>query len=182
MNYNILSKVIIFTVGAAIGSAVTWKIVKDRYEQIANEEIESVKEMYGRSDKTDDISTEDELSEEDKKTYNEEVSRLNYSAFSGSEEKGDKEVSKPYVIKPDEFGNEYEYDAVSLNYYADGILTDDFDNIIEDVDGTVGEESLNHFGEYEEDSVFVRNDKYKTDYEILRDNRNFSDVYKSDDD
>ena len=47
MSKSILSKVFIFAVGAAIGSAVTWKLVKTKYEKIANEEIESVKEIYG---------------------------------------------------------------------------------------------------------------------------------------
>ena len=32
------------------------------------------------------------------------------------------------------------------------------------------------FGEYEDDAVFVRNDAHKTDYEILYDPRNYSDV------
>ena len=47
------------------------------------------------------------------------------------------------------------------------MLTDTYDNVIEDVEGTVGKKSLKHFGEYEEDSVFVRNDDLETDYEIL---------------
>lgn len=33
-----------------------------------------------------------------------------------------------------------------------------------------------HFGEYEEDAVFVRNDAKKCDYEILKDLRRFCDV------
>ena len=31
----------------------------------------------------------------------------------------------------------------------------------------VGEDSLEHFGEYEEDAVYVLNDLIKTDFEIL---------------
>lgn len=86
---------------------------------------------------------------------------------------------KPYVIAPEEFGEMDDYETVSLTYYSDGVLTDDFDNEIEDVEGMVGEDSLDHFGEYEDDSVFVRNDRYKTDYEILLDLRKYSDVKKS---
>lgn len=37
---------IMFAVGAVIGSAVTYKVVKTKYEQIAQEEIDSVKEEY----------------------------------------------------------------------------------------------------------------------------------------
>jgi hypothetical protein len=40
----------------------------------------------------------------------------------------------------------------------------------------VGEESLEHFGEYEEDTVFVRNDHLMTGYEIQRDYRTYAEV------
>lgn len=33
---------------------------------------------------------------------------------------------------------------------------------------------LNHFGEYEKDSVFVRSDPKRCDYEILRDLRSYA--------
>ena len=39
---------ILFTAGAIIGSLVTWKVVKTKYEDIAQEEIDSVKEEYTR--------------------------------------------------------------------------------------------------------------------------------------
>ena len=39
-------KLLIFGVGAAIGSVVTWKLVKTKYKRIADEEIESVKKIY----------------------------------------------------------------------------------------------------------------------------------------
>ena len=48
MNRDMLIKAFIFTAGAAIGSVVTWKVIKTKYEQISNEEIESVREEYQR--------------------------------------------------------------------------------------------------------------------------------------
>ena len=38
--------VLMFAVGAAIGSAVTWKVVKAKYEKIVQEEIDSIKEAF----------------------------------------------------------------------------------------------------------------------------------------
>ena len=104
-----------------------------------------------------------------------------YTNYSDSENKEtvhkeDDSVQKPYVISPDEFGEFAGYDTVSLTYYADRVLADDNDDVIEEVDDVVGTESLSHFGEYEDDSVFVRNDRLKCDYEILLDQRKFSDV------
>ena len=41
----------------------------------------------------------------------------------------------------------------------------------------VGLESLDHFGEYEEDTVYVRDDSKKVDYEILRNTEEYYDLY-----
>ena len=48
-------------------------------------------------------------------------------------------------------------------------------DIVDDIEETVGIDSLTHFGEYEDDSVFVRNDERKCDYEILLDDRDYED-------
>lgn len=88
------------------------------------------------------------------------------------------EDERPYVISPDEFGEKDGYENVTLTYYADGVLTDYFDNVISNVDEVVGFDSLDHFGEYEDDVVFVRNEKMETDYEILRDLRDFNESDK----
>ncbi len=81
------------------------------------------------------------------------------------------------VIAPEEFGDYPEFKLISLSYYADGVLADDKGNKI-DIEATVSEEALNTFGEYEDDSVHVRNTKLQTDYEILLDPRCFSEVHK----
>lgn len=86
--------------------------------------------------------------------------------------------NKPYVISPDEFGEFEDYDTISLTYYADQVLVDDGGDKIEDVDDVVGMESLTRFGEYEDDSVFVRNDRLRCDYEILMDERTYSEAQK----
>ena len=85
-------------------------------------------------------------------------------------------AEEPYTISPDDFGEEDGYDTETLTYYADGILADDQDNLIDSVDKMVGLESLDKFGEYEDDVVYVRNEQYKCDYEILIDLRRWEDV------
>lgn len=40
-------------------------------------------------------------------------------------------------------------------------------------------DGLEHFGEYEEDSVFMRNDAKRCDYEILRDLRTFAEFKRT---
>ena len=85
-------------------------------------------------------------------------------------------IQNPYVIAPEELGENEEYDIETLIYYADEKLTDDDNRLVEDVENLVGVASLSRFGEYENDSVCVRNDRLKTDYEILLDVRRYSDV------
>lgn len=178
MNKSTLSKVVIFAVGAAIGSAVTWKLTKTRYEQITNEAIESVKEVFGRGKHTESQPVDDMCADEDKAEFTDILQNQSYTNYT-KQEKGNAEImdaKKPYVVSPEEFGECDGYETISLTYYADGILTDEDDEVIEDVDNIVGVDSLNHFGEYEDDSVFVRNDILKIDYEILLDSREYSEV------
>lgn len=166
-----LKNTIIFAVGAAVGSAVTWKLLKTKYEQIANEEIASVKETYAKKsleeiEKKSDDDYEEIIDEDEIKNLAEIISQNGYNEEESIKEGLKNMVKGPYVISPDEY-DENDYETETLYYYPDGVLTDTYDNIIVDIEETVGKESLTRFGEYEEDSVFVRNDDLETDYEIL---------------
>ena len=179
-----IGKLLIFAVGAAVGSIATWKFIKTKYERIADEAIEDVKRVYSKrkSNASELLNQATELLSEVKKENAKPEGRAdltNYSKLTtkyNNEKEDDTMKYRPHTIPPEEFGETCDYDTISLTYYADGVLTDECDEIIEDVDDLIGEDSLNQFGVYEEDSVFVRNDELKTDYEILRDERNYSDV------
>ncbi|RKJ92318.1 hypothetical protein D7Y41_15445 [Anaerotruncus sp. 1XD22-93] len=184
---------VMFVLGAAVGSIVTWQYTRKKYEQIAQEEIDSVKEIFSRRELAADVeivTPEPQTAKvgkpEEKPDITEYAARLeregytNYSNVSAGEKKEEQEAMemKPYVISPEEFGEFEDYERISLSYYADQILADEDDEKVEDVDNVVGLESLTHFGEFEDDSVFVRNDRLKCDYEILLDQRTYSDVIK----
>lgn len=182
-----------FVLGATIGSVATWRIAKKKYEQISQMEIDSVKEIFSRRESNADveiISTEPRTAKVDKpeekpniKEYAAMMEREGYTNYSnatverGKEEKETMEI-KPFVISPEEFGEFEDYERISLSYYSDQILADEENEKVEDADNVVGLESLTHFGEFEDDSVFVRNDRLKCDYEILLDQRTYSDVIK----
>lgn len=181
-NKNIINT-FIFLAGAAVGSILAWQVTKKKYEQIAQEEIDSVKETYSKLydyDTSTDLEADARECTEafDEETYSEyvELTTQEYSNDAVPNIGHD----KPYVINPYEYAeNPGDYDQYSLTYYADGFLTDENDCLIEDVEGCVGFDSLTHFGEYEDDSVFVRNDRLKCDYEILRDLREYADILNS---
>lgn len=179
------SLIFAFSLGAAAGVAVSWKLLETKYAQIADEAIESVKERFTvpreggpAKIKEEKIIEETPLPPSDETVYEEIASQYKSAGKEESDEKEEEEdMAKPYVISPDEF-DENGYKTVSLTYWADGILTDQDHNVIKNVEKMVGENPEPHFGEYEDDSVFVRDDKKKTDYEILKDMRKFKDLKK----
>lgn len=184
----------IFATGIGIGIITTKQYFKNYYEQRYQEDISSVKEVFARNknNKTNDIQDEFVNDEPKKKAqdvtkYSKKISDLGYVDYSSSinQERPVKEpvdnssnpIDKPYIISPDEFGETDDYEIISLTYYeGDNVLTDDCDEIVEDIDNVVGLESLKHFGEYEEDVIHVRNNRLKADYEILLDGRTYNEV------
>lgn len=177
-----------FVLGAAVGSIVTWRYVEKKYEQIAQDEIDSVKEVFSKreadlTEETEDVNARTKANHaKEKPGIVEYAARLreqgytNYSDMGTEDEKEPMIVDDPYVIAPEEFGEFDDYEKIGLTYYADQVLADDNDELVDDVENIIGFEPLNRFGEYEDDSVFVRNDRLKCDYEILLDQRKFSDV------
>lgn len=92
----------------------------------------------------------------------------------------DMEYDDPYVISPDDFDENDSYDRIGLTYYADGVIVDDCDDVLDDdeIDVQIGRDWINSFGEYGDDDVIhVRNEQSKTDYEIVRDPRTYDEAY-----
>lgn len=169
-------------IGAGIGVAGTYSYFKDKYEKLAEKDFNS-RRVFDE-DKKDEL--EEPVAEKtadsrtvDKPSIAEYAARLqkegyvNYSDMQDKKQKQEIGVDKPYVIQPSDFGEFDDYEKISLTYTADGVLLDDMNEIVDDIEETVGEDSLEHFGEYEDDSVYVRNDAKKCDYEILLDQRNY---------
>ena len=64
-----------------------------------------------------------------------------------------------------------------LTYYADGVLTDDVDEIVEQPEVVVGLDNLKIFEEFPDATcVYVRNETWRTDFEILKDDWKWSDL------
>ena len=163
-----------FTVGGAVGWMAANKIMKDKYEQLVQDEIDSVKAAFRKEHPLPEKKPP-KPTEKERKAYSQHVAKLGYT-----EETKPAPKQEPHVISPDEFGDQDGYDEISLTYYADGTVTDDNDRAMDEdeIEETIGKDSLTHFGEYEDDSVFVRNDRLKADYEILMDQRSYADVLR----
>ena len=194
-----MKNLLFFVAGAAIGSVVTWKLIEKKYKDLADEEIESVKETFkNRKSRI----TKDEVKEtvekvinkwkEPKETVEDIVTSEGYYTEDEEETEEDDEsnytvdvdpgveVIVPYVITPEQFGEYDEYGTKTLTYYADNVLTDEIDNPItsNEMITMIGPDALDHFGEYEDDSVYIRDEMNEMDYEILKSEKMFSEIPK----
>lgn len=175
-----INGLLIFVGGAAVGSLTAWQVTKNYYAQRAQMEIDSVKEVFSKKFAEDVEEEENNVRprvigdkpslEEYAKILNEKKYRPNDYIEEGDADETDEE--EPEVITPDEFG-ELDYETVYLTYYADSVLATELDDVIEDIGGTIGQRSILHFGEYEEEILHVRNHQLRTDYEVTLDSRSF---------
>ena len=209
-----MDKLFWFVIGFVGGAVATYIVVRDEFERISDEEIESVKEVYKNMaaskekakgneeqkeaykkmvdqngynynqsiDHVEDVR-EDVLEKHKKETEATEMVRHN--VFEDIEEDAEdeqkeseepqtynrelSEKKKPYSITPEEYlHDKREYDKITLEYYNDGFLVEEVSgDIVNDISTAIGYESLDKFGEYEEDVAYVRNEAFETDYMIV---------------
>ena len=160
---------IVFSLGVAVGSVVTWKLVEKKYKDLADEEINNVKEHF--KSKLEEDQTKIEY-EDNVAIYTtpEEV----YISPAPKDKKEKKTYNKEAkVISPEAYGEDG-YETKSYTYYANGILVDlETKKQVKDPEKLLGD-GLEHFGDYgEDDSVYVRDDKIKCDYEVLKSENNY---------
>ena len=86
-------------------------------------------------------------------------------------EKRNRTEEAPYILSKDEFmESDSDYTQSTVTYFGgDKVLVDSREDIIEDVDMTVGEGNLERFGHGSGDPnvLYVRNDRLEIEFEIL---------------
>ena len=181
-----LSSVIIFCGGVFIGGFLTWDFFKTKYEKIADEEIASVKETFEHREPRPDKNYKVEETLKGNDAYINIIDSNSYRNYSNTaietNKKGgtaDMELKQPYVITPEQYEDNVDYTKVSLTWYNDEVLEDDWGNVL-DPDDVIGSDALKTFGQYEKDSVFVRDDDEQIDYEVLLDTRSYKEAYGHD--
>ena len=175
--------IFIFVAGAITGTFVGAQIAKKKYEEIANEEIEEIRSYYKEKEKevkeveepvAVEAPEEKEEVKEERKQYNNIINQGNYMTI--DEEESANQYDEPYPIDPSEFGKDGEYATETCTYFADGVLVNEVDEVIEDADLVVGRHHIDIFNEFPDATcVYVRNDIDGTDYEILKDDWCWSD-------
>lgn len=201
-----MHKALYFAFGVAVGAGASWYFWKEYHRKRADEEIQSVKEAFaskkaeeGKSEKkevqmTVDLEADSIAYEKERQSklqdYRAMVRESGYRSRTSPKDlleddpneppPGDN-VTKPYVIRPEEFDTLDNYDAVCYTYYADGVLVDEDEDPLEipEIATSIGLDFASHFGDYDEDSIHIRNDLRHIDYEIVRDLRKYGDFHES---
>lgn len=219
-NKLILVGFLTFLGGSILGYFVGRKTSKDYYQQLADEEIESVKEYYEKTrTKNPERSGKYPLKEDEESEFRtinnplvrsslennpSERAKRNYRLYSTgkNENKTDNSITNvfdiseeiqeeeeddvtveemeissettPYVITDEEYNNEYDdYDKISLYYYMlDDTLCEENEEIVDDIENTVGYDSLNLLTT--QTTAWVRNERLKADYEIIGLNQSYA--------
>ena len=200
MNSNIKS-IAAFVIGLSVGAVGTYLALKSKKEALEErcesleERIEGYLESSDSNPQTSDDKDDSSISSEQHHWLSDDPSKEigkvgdiiesnGYTMYSDSEKeidskgrKIDEDLDAPKVIKPDEFGDDPDYDTASLYYFTDGVLTDDEYGILYDQELFVGSDDIgSHFGEYEEDAVYVKNDRFRVYYEVLKDERTYEEA------
>lgn len=170
--------------------------LKEKYESKpkADKEETPVHEVMKTKDDDEDVYI---LDGDDRKyteaEMREKLSRIAYDHGYSHEEEGIPEEltagelpthingghDRPYPISPKDVGELSGYVTRRLIKYANGVITEvgDFgEDVIFEIDDIVGFDNIEeHIGDYEEHMLYVRNDKYKSDYTLYE----CDDLYES---
>jgi hypothetical protein len=204
MRKSVLMSIVIFACGVAAGFFAGKKYYEEYYADLAQEEIDSVKETFSRRGELVLIKNDNGISEDD---YDEsfrtapnplsrssldgnpyEQAKRNYTLIGKNPETGEENITipmpneimvdrtKPYVIDAHEFSEEFDqHDKVSLYYYReDDVLSAENEELVDNIEETVGYDALAILDN--QTTVWVRNEPLCIDYEIIAINKSFGET------
>ena len=186
-----MKQLLCFSLGAAVGGLLGYCLTKRYYENLIDDEIDAAVASYERAAEDRDeeryqrakeamkeygipggnYNNVERLDLEERTDVDEELEVKDVNPFPGEK------VDYPYIITPEAYHEEFTdvVDKETLTYYAgNNVLVTDEDEVLE-IEDIIGSDSLEHFGEYESDTVFVRNERLGTDYEVIYMEGDYSD-------
>lgn len=189
-----LSHVIAFVAGAVVGYFTADYLLKDKYEKRFQQEVSSTIKAF-KNNKNEEYKKDDEVNFKDEKLkaisddivvadikeYAKNIGKHDYSEVNNnkpSEESKDDGIdhTKPYIITEEEVDAYMNYSITQWNYYADGVLTDENNDIVENVSTTIGKEAFEYLKNTSESAIYVRNDFLELDYEILKNEMTYAEL------
>ena len=178
-------------IGAGVSGAATYYVVNKKANARADEEILSVKEAYKNRKPLDISKIKEELKEE---VVKETAARANlnkpslmaYSSLAANyaepnkddlatvdvEEDEEPEDTSLEFISPEDYGEKEGFRSIELYWYADGILATENHEKVDSPKDYAGD-FVSHFGDYEDDAAYVRDNLMKRDIAIYRSDKTY---------
>ena len=182
--------IIAFILGAAAGVASSMLYFKTKYEQKADAEIQEIRDLYAKKSETEEkkedapVTSHQVTKSDDLHATARRVSE--YTKYTSKEDAQNEEPKdgihvekidftpmknpnppKPYLIDSSDYGQDDNFDPLCWEWYTDGILANENDEIVDDIQEWIGD-GLKVFAETEDNLFWVRNEKYGVDIEVAR--------------
>ena len=194
-----MKNALIFLGGAAVGGLAAtlyfkrkMVILEEDYQRITNDEINNyIKEFHSSCDEekqntvescfdgnmvlSDDIPSRGYVTGIDIGNDEDEYAEI-VKEYNGQEEDEDEQIA-PYIITPEEYGDD-EYTTRTLTAFTDKVILDE-DNCLFDT-SYFGKDIMKklYAKKNVDSSIFVRDDNEKVDYEIIKEKISFEDFTK----
>ena len=190
---------LIFLTGLAAGFGIGYVFFKSKYQKEIEEDIEELRQYYKEKvEKEDEKKVKEKIADVlkgDESALNSLRGYVDDDKFKEIEhiyaenehpEDDDSDIDEDYrfgeminsektgkgilVINEEHFGDIKKYDKQTLYYYTyDDTVTDDCENIIDDVKSQIGEAlEVHNFKFNDERAIYVRNNDLDCDYEIIK--------------
>jgi hypothetical protein len=189
MRLSIFGGVLGLIAGALVGGWYVEKRLRSKYETLAEEEIDAMREHFrarlvakeskpdleGLGKRVEDLgyvapTEEAPIEEEEIRNVFEPI------AWDMEKEKANRTPRIPYVIHVDE-RHKSGYTETTMTYFVgDDVLCDERDNVVPEPDDIVGVQNLDRFGHGSGDPnvVYIRNDTLGVDVEVVRSERTYA--------
>ncbi len=184
-----MKQLLYFFAGVGAGAYIGYVIAKKKYENLANEEVASVKEAYENKYREERVKEYKEFREKVDKvaTMAEDIAKENNyiptevniidkdDVFEDDFPKEDR-AENPYIIDVYDYEDFYHgFEKTCVTYYAGNnvLINDEMEEI--DVDSHIGIGNVNHLLEQESVTAFIRNERLGTDFEVLFEDGEYTD-------
>lgn len=188
---NEVKGLLIFLGGVGTGVFGAYRFLKKKfYEDFDNKVNEKVNEEVDKRIQdmcSEDVKSMETIVETIKEAYKPEnvnafIDSLGYSSVNDQipQRKEDVHMTSSsngpdvYIIAPEEFEEEAEYDSQFFTLYSDGVLVDDNNEEVEDPEKILGENWIDYLEEAS--SVYFRNDDIQVDFEVVRDLHSYNEI------
>ena len=153
------------------------KYYKDKYENIKEDDEEKIKEKGDYREIVREYVSNHVIEEEDCNCDDEEDNH--YTIMESRDLTNGVDFDESKKIESWEFGEQPLYETETIILYSDGVATNDLGDVIDNLEEIMGVDQYREFKESSDESIFIRNDLLRMDYEIVKDDWRYEDLIDS---